>query len=127
MISDNPFCPRCGYEYLPGAQVCPDCGGKLIPRSEAAAERKEPEGNPVVIFLGDRPRAEMLSQALQLRGIGNLIQAAAPGEALEARLVPSQFARVTVLSIDLETKGDAVRDCLAFVDEDAETETEEIP
>jgi hypothetical protein len=33
-----PFCPKCRFEYVPGAAACPDCGAALVdslPEAEA--------------------------------------------------------------------------------------------
>lgn len=68
-----PYCPDCGYEYLPSVTVCPDCGRALV--AEAPAE-EEPVNEPLVSVYEapDELMSIMVRDLLQEAGISTVVQ-----------------------------------------------------
>ncbi|MDW7682134.1 MAG: hypothetical protein SCK70_16345 [bacterium] len=86
-----PFCPDCGYEYLPEFDHCPDCDVDLI---EALPE--EPDWyQENWVALRDLPGsiyAEMVKEVLDKQNIPNFIQSDATSATLLTRVVSSAGA-----------------------------------
>jgi len=68
-----PYCPKCGYEYLPTVQQCPDCGAALTP--EPPAEPQPIEEPLVAVYEApDEVREIMVRTVLQEAGIAATVQ-----------------------------------------------------
>jgi len=71
-----PYCPNCGYEYLPAVRVCPDCGEALTWAAPPAGERERAANEPLVPVYDapDEVRAIMVRTVLRESGIPSVVQ-----------------------------------------------------
>ena len=72
-----PFCPKCGYEYQPGTDVCPDCDVKLVaelPPESSLADTDEDVSDWVPLARLTSPEyAEMVLASLRDMQIPSVI------------------------------------------------------
>ena len=68
-----PFCPKCGYEYLPEIKKCPDCNRELV--ESLPAEHNMPDENWMALRnLPGNMYAEMVKEVLDKAGIPSIIK-----------------------------------------------------
>ncbi len=69
-----PFCPKCKYEYIEGADFCYDCGEKLVDKlpNEINHNEIKIKWKPLQNLPG-RIYAEMVKEVFNKKGIPSLI------------------------------------------------------
>ena len=93
-----PFCPNCGYEYLPDIAACPDCGAKLV---EYLSREEVDEKHTTWIKLPTLPGrlyAEMLKEIFDKEGIPSFIQ----GSPLRAYMPQGSAGDMVTLMVPAE-------------------------
>jgi hypothetical protein len=70
-----PYCPKCGYEYLPTVKECPECGVALVDEPPEEAE-DAPINEPLVVVYEapDELMSIMVRDLLEDAGISVAIQ-----------------------------------------------------
>ena len=79
-----PYCPECGYEYLPDITKCPDCDRELV--DSLPVEKHLPDENWLPLRnLPGNIYAEMVKEVLDKAGIPSMIKSDAISTAYGAK------------------------------------------
>jgi len=70
-----PYCPTCGYEYLPTVKECPECGVELVDRPPEQAEDAAINEPLVVVYeAAEKVMSIMVRDLLEDAGIAVITQ-----------------------------------------------------
>jgi hypothetical protein len=69
-----PFCPKCGYEYVPGIETCPECRAALSPEPPPPAPEEIPEAYVRLVTLSDPAAAPVFQGTLQEAGVRVIVR-----------------------------------------------------
>jgi len=104
-----PFCPKCRFEYVPGAAACPDCGAALVDSLPEAPPSHDFTQVELCVVEGEI-HAKLVQNALASQGIPSRIDSPWPFHTpLSATGLPFPFGggfdagtRIMVNRADLE-------------------------